>query len=42
MTPRRFDPDGSHYGLIWLGSSGLQGVGAELAAWLQEQFGRLG
>jgi DNA-binding transcriptional LysR family regulator len=40
-APAGFDPDGSQYGLIWLGSSELQGVELELAEWLQAQFGRL-
>lgn len=40
-APAGFDPDGSQYGLIWLGSSQLQGAASELAAWLQAQFGRL-
>lgn len=40
-APAGFDPDGSQYGLIWLGSSELQGAELELAAWLQAQFGRL-
>jgi DNA-binding transcriptional LysR family regulator len=40
-APGGFDPDGSQYGLIWLGSSELQGAEFELAAWLQGQFGRL-
>ena len=41
-APAGFDPDGSQYGLIWLGSGELQGGEAELAAWLQGQFSRLG
>ena len=40
-APAGFDPDGSQYGLIWLGSSELQGVEAELAEWLEAQFSRL-
>jgi len=40
-APAGFDPDGSQYGLIWLGSSELQGAALELAAWLQTQFSRL-
>jgi hypothetical protein len=36
-APAGFDPDGSQYGLIWLGSS-EQGVELELAEWLQAQF----
>ncbi|KQY90737.1 LysR family transcriptional regulator [Pelomonas sp. Root1444] len=39
-APAGFDPDGSQYGLIWLGSSELQGVEHELAEWLQVQFSR--
>jgi DNA-binding transcriptional LysR family regulator len=37
-APAGFDPDGSQYGLIWLGSSELQGVELELAEWLLAQF----
>jgi hypothetical protein len=40
-APAGFDPDGSQYGLIWLGPSDLQGVEFELAEWLQAQFSRL-
>jgi len=40
-APAGFDPDGSHYGLIWLGSNELQGVEFELAEWLQAQFSHL-
>ena len=40
-APAGFDPDGSQYGLLWLGSSELQGVEFELAEWLQAQFSRL-
>lgn len=40
-APSGFDPDGSQYGLIWLGSSELQGVEFELAEWLGAQFGHL-
>ena len=40
-APSGFDPDGSQYGLLWLGSSELQGVELELADWLQAQFSRL-
>ena len=40
-APVGFDPDGSEYGLIWLGSSELQGVEFELAEWLHAQFSRL-
>jgi DNA-binding transcriptional LysR family regulator len=40
-APAGFDPDGSQYGLIWLGESELQGVEFELAEWLQAQFGGL-
>jgi len=41
-APAGFDPDGSHYGLIWLGAGELQGVELELAEWLLAQFGSLG
>jgi len=40
-APAGFDPDGSQYGLIWLGSSELEGVELELAEWLLAQFSRL-
>jgi DNA-binding transcriptional LysR family regulator len=40
-APAGFDPDGSHYGLIWLGDSELQGAERKLAAWLEAQFSRL-
>jgi DNA-binding transcriptional LysR family regulator len=38
VAPAGFDPDGSQYGLIWLGPSKLQGVEFELAEWLEAQF----
>ncbi len=41
VAPAGFDPDGSQYGLIWLGASELQGVEFELAEWLQAQFSSL-
>lgn len=37
-APAGFDPDGSHYGLIWTGASELQGRQQTLAAWLQAAF----
>jgi len=37
-APAGFDLDGSHYGLIWLGSNELQGVEFELAEWLHARF----
>ncbi|WP_024646306.1 LysR family transcriptional regulator [Pseudomonas syringae] len=40
-APAGFDPDGSQYGLIWLGASELQGVEFELAEWLLTQFSHL-
>jgi len=40
-APAGFDSDGSHHGLIWLGSNELQGVEFELAEWLQAQLSRL-
>jgi DNA-binding transcriptional LysR family regulator len=40
-APAGFDLDGSHYGLIWLGSNELQGVEFELAEWLHAQFSGL-
>lgn len=38
VAPAGFDPDGSQYGLIWLGASELQGAPLALAQWLQAQF----
>lgn len=40
-APAGFDPDGSHYGLIWPGRGELQGVECVLAAWLEAQFSQL-
>jgi DNA-binding transcriptional LysR family regulator len=40
-APAGFDPDGTQYGLIWLGSSELQGVELELAEWLQRTSAEL-
>ncbi len=40
-APSGFDPDGSQYGVIWLGSSQLQGVELELVGWLQALFSGL-
>jgi DNA-binding transcriptional LysR family regulator len=40
-APAGFDPDGTQYGLIWMGSSELQGVEVALVEWLQAQFSRL-
>jgi len=40
-APAGFAPDGSHYGLVWLGESELQGPKRELAAWLATQLGGL-
>jgi len=40
-APAGFDPDGSQYGLIWLGAGELQGVEFELAEWLLAQFSHL-
>ncbi len=40
-APAGFDPDGSHYGLVWLGPRELQGAELELAQWLLAQFSRL-
>jgi DNA-binding transcriptional LysR family regulator len=37
-APAGFDPDGSQYGLIWLGSGELKGAEFELAEWLHAQF----
>ena len=40
-APAGFDPDGSQYGLIWLGASELQGMEFELEKWLLAQFSLL-
>lgn len=40
-APAGFDPDGSQYGLVWLGSGELHGVECALVQWLQAQFSRL-
>ena len=37
VGPLGFDPDGSHYGLIWQGRDELAGAALELARWLQEE-----
>jgi DNA-binding transcriptional LysR family regulator len=36
-APAGFDPDESHYGLIWTGEAELSGKALELAQWLQGQ-----
>ncbi|SPP93446.1 protein of unknown function [Bradyrhizobium vignae] len=36
-APVGFDPDESHYGLIWTGEPELSGTAHHLAQWLQEQ-----
>lgn len=38
LAPAGFEPDGSHYGLIWMGSEELNDVESRLAEWLQLQF----
>lgn len=38
LAPAGFQPDGSHYGLIWMGPEELKGVELTLAEWLQLQF----
>lgn len=37
-APAGFDPDGSRYGLLWMGPRELEGAGFEFAEWLQRQF----
>ena len=37
VAPAGFDPDGSHYGLIWTGETELSGKAHDLALWLQGQ-----
>jgi DNA-binding transcriptional LysR family regulator len=37
IAPAGFDPDGSHYGLIWIGETELSGKAHDLARWLQAQ-----
>lgn len=37
IAPVGFDPDGSHYGLIWTGGIELSGKAHELARWLNAQ-----
>ena len=37
IAPASFDPDESHYGLIWTGEPELSGTARHLAQWLQEQ-----
>jgi DNA-binding transcriptional LysR family regulator len=40
-APLDFDPDGSYYGLIWLGTNELQGIELEFAKWLQKELSPL-
>ena len=40
VAPASFDPDGSHYGLIWTGDDELSQSAQALAAWLSEQCSR--
>jgi DNA-binding transcriptional LysR family regulator len=40
-APLGFDPDGSYYGLIWLGTNELHGIELEFAQWLQEELSPL-
>ncbi|BCH21673.1 transcriptional regulator [Mesorhizobium sp. L-8-10] len=37
VAPAGFDPDGSHYGLIWTGEAELSGKAHALARWLEAQ-----
>ncbi len=37
VAPAGFDPDGSHYGLIWAGNDGLGDNARALAGWLHEE-----
>lgn len=37
VAPAGFDPDESHYGLIWMGETELSGKAHDLALWLQAQ-----
>jgi hypothetical protein len=37
IAPAGFDPDESHYGLIWTGETELSGKSHDLALWLQGQ-----
>jgi DNA-binding transcriptional LysR family regulator len=37
VAPAGFDPDESHYGLIWMGETELSGKAHDLALWLQGQ-----
>ena len=37
IAPVGFDPDGSHYGLIWIGDKELTGARLDLYRWLQEE-----
>nr|WP_199068513.1 LysR family transcriptional regulator [Chromobacterium sp. ASV5] len=38
LAPAGFQPDGSHYGLIWEGPEELNGAESRLAEWLKEQL----
>jgi DNA-binding transcriptional LysR family regulator len=40
VAPAGFDPDGSHYGLIWAGSPELGDSAQTLARWLQDECKR--
>ncbi|TIX80387.1 MAG: LysR family transcriptional regulator, partial [Mesorhizobium sp.] len=37
IAPVGFDPDGSHYGLIWIGQTELSGKAHDLARWLEAE-----
>ena len=39
IAPAGFDPDGSHYGLIWTGEPALSGSTFNLAGWLKKESG---
>jgi DNA-binding transcriptional LysR family regulator len=40
VAPAGFDPDGSGYGLIWMGEGDLAGSRADLARWLEKECAR--
>ncbi len=40
VAPTGFDPDGSHYGLIWIGEADLPPTAHALAEWLREECAR--
>lgn len=42
LAPAGFKPDGSHYGLIWLGPDELNGAELKLAEWLRAELSGFG